>query len=99
MSNRFASGKIALGNCDRCGFEYLLKKLQKEVVKGKITNLLVCPTCFDPDHPQLHLGDRPIDDPQALRNPRPDTGQDASRELTVPGGISVEQYIAEQTGG
>ena len=35
--------------------------------------LLVCPTCWDPDQPQLMLGTFPVDDPQALRNPRPDT--------------------------
>jgi hypothetical protein len=28
------------------------------------------------------LGETPVIDPQALRNPRPDTAQDASRELT-----------------
>lgn len=99
MANRFASGKIALAICDRCGLTYLLKELRNEVVKGNITNLKVCPSCFDPDHPQLHLGDLPVDDPQALRDPRPDTGEDASRELTVPGGLTVEEYIAQQTGG
>lgn len=99
MANRFASGKIALAICDRCGLTYLLKELRDEVVKGNITNLKVCPSCFDPDHPQLHLGDLPVDDPQALRDPRPDTGEDASRELTVPGGLTVEEYIAQQTGG
>jgi len=99
VANRFASGKIALAICDRCGLTYLLKELRDEVVKGNITNLKVCPSCFDPDHPQLHLGDLPVDDPQALRDPRPDTGEDASRELTVPGGLTVEEYIAQQTGG
>ena len=99
MSNRFAAGKIALGICDRCGFEYYLKELRKETVKGQVTNLKVCHTCLDPDHPQLHLGEQIIDDPQALRDPRPDTGLDESRELTVPGDISVEDYIAQQTGG
>jgi len=33
---------------------------------------MVCPTCWDPDHPQLQLGMYPVEDPQALRNPRPD---------------------------
>lgn len=98
MSTRFASEKNALGICDRCGLPYALKKLRKEVVKGKIVNLRVCPSCFDPDHPQLHLGDKPIDDPQALRNPRSDAAElDASRELNVPGGGSVEDYIDEKT--
>ena len=31
-----------------------------------------CPTCWDPDHPQLQLGMYPVDDPQGVRQPRPD---------------------------
>ena len=97
MAQRFAVGKIALGMCDRCGFEYYLKELRAEIIKGNITNLRVCPTCFDPDHPQLHLGEYPIDDPQALRDPRPDTGKDASTELTIPGGYAtVEESLASK---
>jgi hypothetical protein len=72
MGNRFASGKKAIAQCDRCDGRYLLKVLKKEVVKGRNYDLLVCPECWDPDHPQLHLGEFPVDDPQALRNPRPD---------------------------
>ena len=34
--------------------------------------MLVCPTCWDPDQPQLQLGMYPVDDPQGLRDPRPD---------------------------
>lgn len=96
---RFAAGRIAIGICDRCGFQYLLKTLKKETVKGKLNNLKVCESCFDPDHPQLHLGEYPVDDPQALQDPRPDAAMDASREITVPGGGSVEDYINTQTGG
>lgn len=33
----------------------------------------MCPECWDPDQPQLLLGMFPVDDPQAVRNPRPDT--------------------------
>ena len=100
MGDRFASGKKALAICDRCGFPYDLKDLNKETVKGVITNLKVCSTCFDEDHPQLHLGEQVIDDPQAIRDPRSDAAElAASRELTVPGGLTVEEYIAQQTGG
>ena len=99
MANRFASGKIALGECDRCGRNYDLHDLREEIVKGNLTNLKVCPSCFDPDHPQLFLGEYPVDDPQALRDPRPEKGLDESRELTVPGGGTVEDYINENTGG
>jgi len=72
MSNRFASGKNAIAECDRCGFRYKLKQLKKEVVKTKTYNLLVCPTCWTPDQPQLQLGMYPVDDPQGLRDPRRD---------------------------
>lgn len=72
MSNRFASGKWAISTCDRCGFQYKLKELKKEVVKTKTYNLLVCPTCWTPDQPQLQLGMYPVSDPIGLRDPRPD---------------------------
>jgi hypothetical protein len=72
MSNRFASGKNAIAECDRCGQRYKLKVLKREVIKTKNYELLVCPTCWDPDHPQLQLGMYPVDDPQGIRNPRPD---------------------------
>jgi hypothetical protein len=73
MGNRFANGKKAIAICDRCGFQFKLSLLRKEVVKQKVSNTLVCPTCWDPDQPQLMLGTFPVDDPQALRNPRRDT--------------------------
>ena len=73
MGNRFASGKNSIAECDRCGQRYKLKQLKKEVIKTKTYNLLVCPQCWDPDQPQLMLGTFPVDDPQALRNPRKDT--------------------------
>jgi len=59
--------------CDRCGQRYKLTELKKEVQKQRVFNLLVCPECWDPDHPQLMLGTFPVDDPQAVRNPRNDT--------------------------
>ena len=73
MPNRFASGKYAIAECDRCGFQYKLKQLKEITIKTKNVNILVCPTCWEPDQPQLQLGMYPVDDPQALRNPRPDT--------------------------
>lgn len=73
MPNRFAAGKIAIAECDRCGQRYRLKNLRTEIVKQRKYELLVCPECWDPDQPQLMLGTFPIDDPQALRNPRRDT--------------------------
>jgi len=73
MPNQFASGKKAIAECDRCGQQYLLKKLKTEIIKQRKYQLLVCPECWDPDQPQLMLGTFPVEDPQALRNPRRDT--------------------------
>ena len=73
MSNRFASGKNSIAQCDRCGQRYKLTQLRKEVKKTKTYNLLVCPECWDPDQPQLQLGMFPVDDPQAVREPRTDS--------------------------
>lgn len=73
MSNRFASGKNSIAECDRCGFRYKLTQLKKLIIKTKQVNIMVCPECWEPDHPQLQLGMYPVADPQAVRNPRPDT--------------------------
>jgi hypothetical protein len=72
MGNRFSSGKNAIAECDRCGFRFKLHQLRKEIIKTKNYNLLVCNICWDPDQPQLQLGMYPVDDPQGVRDPRPD---------------------------
>lgn len=72
MGNRFSSGKNAIAQCDRCDFRFKLKELRRLVIKTKNINMLVCKSCWDPDHPQLQLGMYPVDDPQAVRNPRRD---------------------------
>jgi hypothetical protein len=72
MGSRYASNKIAIAICDRCGFRFRLRELRELIVKTKKVNLLVCTECWEPDQPQLQLGMYPVDDPQALRNPRPD---------------------------
>ncbi len=96
MSNRYASNKIAIAICDRCGFRYKLKDLRELTVKTKKINLLVCNECWDPDHPQLQLGMYPVDDPQALRNPRPDTTYVTSG--TLADGFSGEGSLTIQWG-
>ena len=73
MTSKFTLGRIAIAMCDRCGFQYQLHELRTEIVKTKNVNLKVCQECWDPDQPQLSLGLYPIDDPQAVRNPRRDT--------------------------
>ena len=72
MPNKFASGKWAIAECDRCGQRYMLKQLRKLVIKTKQVNIKVCPECWQPDQPQLQLGMYPVEDAQALREPRPD---------------------------
>lgn len=81
MASQFSSGKHAIAECDRCGFRYKLKQLKPLVIKTKTTNILVCPECWEPDHPQLQLGMYPVNDPQAVRNPRPDTSYWSSRNI------------------
>jgi len=88
MPNPFASGKKAIAECDRCGQRYKLKQLKKLTIKTKVTNILVCPSCWDPDQPQLQIGMYPVNDPQALRNPRPDI----SYLQSGFNGIRTEQY-------
>lgn len=78
MPSRFASGKYAIAECDRCAGRYMLKELRKQVVKTKLYNIKVCPTCWDPDQPQLSLGLYPVNDPQAVREPRPDVSYQVS---------------------
>lgn len=102
MGNRFANGVKAIAMCDRCGQQYLLKKLKTEIIKQRKYQLLVCPECWDPDHPQLMLGTFPVDDPQALRNPRRDAtyitaGINANGNLT--GGSRDIQWGWKPIGG
>ena len=102
MSNRFASGKNAIAECDRCGQRFQLKVLKTEIIKTKEYNLLVCPACWDPDHPQLQLGMYPVDDPQALRNPRPDRSYVISGLLAdgeLGGGSRIFQWGWNPVGG
>jgi hypothetical protein len=90
VSNRFANGTKAIAICDRCGFQFRLKELRELIIKTKKVNIKVCADCWDPDQPQLQLGMYPVDDPQALRNPRPDSSYRQSGLLAdgEPGGGS-----------
>ena len=115
MGNRFASGKWAIAQCDRCDGRYKLKQLRREIIKTKNYELLVCPECWDPDQPQLQLGMFPVDDPQGLRNPRPDrsylvsglsglqitnsTSSDPNAQGTLEGGSRIFQWGWAPVGG
>ena len=81
MGNRFASNKQAIAICDRCGFQFRLRELRAVIVKTKEVGILVCSECWEPDQPQLQLGMYPVDDPQAIRNPRPDNTYVQSGQL------------------
>ena len=78
MSNQFASGKYAIAECDRCSQRYKLKELRTQTLKTKPYKVKVCPECWDPDQPQLMLGMYPVNDPQAVREPRPDVSYQVS---------------------
>lgn len=115
MGNKFASGKNAISECDRCGFRFKLKQLKRLIIKTKNVNILVCPECWEPDQPQLQLGMYPVDDPQALRNPRPDlsyitsglsglqlvntTGPNQDQTGTPEGGSRIFQWGFAPVGG
>lgn len=73
MPNKYSSGKYAIAQCDRCGFRYKLNQLRRLIIKTKNVNILVCPECYELDQPQLSLGLYPVNDPQAVRNPRTDS--------------------------
>ena len=97
----FASGKKAYGISDRSGFRYRLKDMRKEW-----NGLLVGKDEFEAKHPQLR-SPRVGADPQALRDPRPETGLAEQRALqygfnpvgfkTIPGIIEENDLVA--TGG
>lgn len=72
MPSKYASGKNSISECDRCAFRYPLKMLKTLTIKTKNVRIKVCPTCWEPDQPQLSLGLYPVNDPQAVREPRPD---------------------------
>lgn len=102
MPSKFASGKYAIAQCDRCNFRFKLKELKTLTIKTKNVNILVCKECWEPDQPQLQLGMYPVNDPQALRNPRPDnsyivSGLDVDGDPS--GGSRIFQWGYAPVGG
>ena len=90
MATQYASGKYSIAECDRCGQRYKLKELKKEIIKTKLFQIKVCPECWDPDQPQLSLGMYPTYDPQAVREPRPDT----SYVVSGPSGLQISNQVS-----
>ena len=102
MASKYSSGKHSIAECDRCGQRYKLSQLRKLTIKLKQVSIKVCSECWEMDQPQLHLGLFPINDPQAVWEPRPDTsyavsgiGPDGQPE----GGIRVFQWSWNPVGG
>ena len=66
-----------------------------------MVSIKVCPECWEPDQPQLQLGMYPVNDPQAVREPRPDTSYYASGQTGLQtqsgNGAAIDQngYQAE----
>ena len=97
----FASGKKAYGISDRSGFRYRLRDMRKEW-----NGLLVGKDEVEAKHPQLKPP-RVGADPQALRDPRPETRLDEQRSLQygfnpvgfreIPGVTPANNLVA--TGG
>ena len=82
MANAFAAAKRTIAECDVCGFRFKLKELRNIVTNGNDTNIKACRECWSGDHPQNKLGKFPVNDPQAVRDPRPDfAGYDSSRNF------------------
>lgn len=75
---RYATGKKSVALCDRCGQKYPYTDLREQIENRRPNGLRVCRSCLDKDHPQLQLGRHKIQDPQALRFPRPDRIEPAS---------------------
>jgi hypothetical protein len=96
MPSKYASGKNSIAECDRCGQRYKLKELKKQVLKTKLYNIKVCPSCWDPDQPQLQLGMYPVNDPQAVRDPRPDVSYQQSGtnglQININGGTGADGF-------
>ena len=94
MPSKYASGKHSIAECDRCGQRYKLRELRKLTIKTKQVSIKVCSECWEPDQPQLQLGMYPVNDPQAVREPRPDTSYITSGysglQLNENGGVSID---------
>lgn len=72
----YATGKHAVGQCQRCGFKYKYSELRDD---GD-TNLIVCASCYDEKHP----AEEPISakDNIALYRPAPDLDEAAANVIT-----------------
>ena len=97
MPSKFAAGRATISQCDRCNFRFKLRDLRTLTIKTKQVNIKVCRDCWEQDQPQLQLGMYPVNDPQAVRDPRPDTSYPQSRALLlqVNAGAGVGMTIGD----
>ena len=102
MPSKYASGKHSIAQCDRCDQRYMLKELRIQILKTKPYRVKVCNSCWDPDQPQLSLGLYPVNDPQAVREPRPDvsylvSGQ-SGLQTSSTGGVTPSGFGVPELG-
>ena len=71
----YASGRNAYGISDRSGRRYRLREMKVEWTGAKVG-----PDEFEPKHPQL-FPPKAYPDPQALRNPRPESDLTEQRSI------------------
>ena len=95
MPTKYASAKNSIAECDRCGQRYMLKELRKLIIKTKQISIKVCPECWEPDQPQLHLGMYPVNDPQAVREPRPDLSYKVAGNTGLQTGLNNSNNIQD----
>jgi hypothetical protein len=75
----YARGKHALAICERCS----AKRLRRELVyDGQYADLLVCPECWDPKHPQEYLSR--VKDPVTIFDSTGDPDKEAAKDVTTP---------------
>ena len=95
----YASGKHAYGISDRSGRRYRLREMKTEWTGAKVG-----PDEFEPKHPQL-FPPRAFPDPQALRDPRPESELTEQRSIQhgynpvgfrdIPGITPANNLVAE----
>jgi hypothetical protein len=81
----FASDKHALGECARCGVKMLLKHMLND---GYYPNLIVCPSCWEPRHPQESLPN--VEDPVVLYRPAPENLPPPTSPVLTGGAVNTD---------
>jgi hypothetical protein len=75
----YARGRNAIGICERCSHK-MLRRLM--VYDGQFPDLLVCPDCWDPKHPQEYL--TAVTDPVTIYDPTGDPDKFQANRLSIP---------------